>query len=247
MTLPANFPELCRDAGLEVVEIPNWENRRRPGAHNPGGTLWHHVGSSGNGRATADWMALRGRPDLPAPLCQLSLDRQGVVYVSAAGRANHAGKAKSSGPMASGDGNAIYVGVECHNTGTEGWGKPQYEAMVTLAVVLTRLRGGTAESNRMHRETSITGKWDPGGLDERRFREDIAHQLKGERAPKMTHVQQSRIKLGLAISALHESLVLLDEAPLGKRREVIAARTQRAGMQAARRALSAIYKRYPEK
>lgn len=165
-----------RKAGLEVVEIDGWKTRSRPpetGNFNPVGVLWHHTGDTANGKSYAEWLARVGRSDLPAPLCQLSIDRQGVVYVIAAGRANHAGVAKASGSVAAGDGNSLYVGVECQNNGTEGWSKEQYDAMVTTGAVLGNNIPCSPRAQRGHKETSVTGKWDPGALDLDAFRTDI--------------------------------------------------------------------------
>lgn len=154
-----------RAGGLRVVEIDGWQTRSRPesaGGFDPVGVLWHHTGGPQDGRDYADWLATEGRSDLPPPLCQLSIGRDGTVYVIAAGRANHAGKARASGSVAAGDGNRLYVGVECHNTGTEGWTSEQYGAMVKTGAALAKLLGSSVRAQRAHYETSVTGKWDPG-------------------------------------------------------------------------------------
>ena len=172
---------ILRGAGLRVVEVPGWRTRSRPestGGFAPRGNLWHHTGGKeSDPEAYAQWMGLTGRPDLPAPLAQASIDRAGVVYILAAGRANHAGKAKASGPVPAGDGNALYVGWECHNTGSEGWTPAQYGAMVTAAAVTSKHYGWSAAANRAHKETSTTGKWDPGRLDMSKFRADVAAEM----------------------------------------------------------------------
>lgn len=194
--LPADLPKQLRDAGLNVVEIEGWHTRGRPaskGPFHPVGVLWHHTGSADGGKPYAQWLATVGRSDLPAPLCHLSIGRDGTVYVVAAGRANHAGVAKASGSVSGGDGNALYVGVECQNTGSEGWRVAQREAMLTTAVVLARILGCSAEAERGHKETSITGKWDPGKFDMDAFRKSIAARLHqapppAKVAPTATHV-----------------------------------------------------------
>lgn len=179
---------ILRKAGLHVVEVPGWETLSRPestGGFDPRGNLWHHTGSKDvNPRSLDDdyayarWLAEVGRSDLPAPLCQVSVGRDGTVYVCAAGRGNHAGKAKASGPMPAGDGNALYLGWECQNSGTEGWSPAQYDAMVTAAAATSLAYGWSAEHNRAHKETSITGKWDPGQLDMVDFRDDVAGKMR---------------------------------------------------------------------
>jgi hypothetical protein len=186
-------------------------------------------------------LAVDGRSDLPAPLCHFSLGRDGTVYVVAAGRANHAGVAKASGPMPAGDGNVMYVGVECQNSGTEGWTKAQYEAMVTLGVVVSKYLGCTASANRAHKETSITGKWDPGALDMDRFRLDINHVLAARKAPPMNNVQKARIKLVAMIANGQETRLLLSKAPKG--RATVWAVDKALGVQIT--ALKALLKRLP--
>lgn len=177
MTYLTDLADAARLSGLTVVELPGWQSRGRPGAFAPRGVLCHHTGGEADGRAYVDWMALEGRPDLPAPLCQLALSRTGVVYVLAAGRANHGGSAKAAGPMPAGDANALYVGVEALNTGSEGWTDVQRDAYARLCAALCRFYGWPAPHVRAHRETSTTGKWDPGLLDMDEHRATVARLL----------------------------------------------------------------------
>ena len=83
----------------------------------------------------AKWMFLVGRPDLPAPLCQIALGRSGIVYIGAAGRANHAGNARQSGSVAGGDGNTLYVGIEWMLSGTQPIPASMYRAGAILNAV----------------------------------------------------------------------------------------------------------------
>jgi len=154
---------------LKVVVIDGWQSRGRPGSFNPVGVLNHHTGASAKGWTLAQelsyakWMFLTGRPDLPAPLCHIALGRSGTVYVGAAGRANHAGTAKSSGSVAAGDGNTLYIGVEWMLSGTEVIPDEMMEAAVTLNAVLTEeVTKTTVRSISCHYQTSVTGKWDIG-------------------------------------------------------------------------------------
>jgi hypothetical protein len=221
--LPDNTPQLLRDAGLTVVEVKGWKTRERPastGHLGAAGVLWHHTGTSTQGWLlsrvlTYVWNVLvNGRSDLAGPLCQLSIGPTGIVYVVAAGRANHAGKARPSGPMAGGDGNTIYVGVEVQNSGTEGYPKPQYEAMVTTGHVLSsKIVHCSSEANRAHKETSETGKWDPGALSMPRFREDIHAAMNARKAPKMNNVQTAQVKLAQAEALIHAAVLDLEKAP----------------------------------
>ncbi|MBO0743620.1 MAG: N-acetylmuramoyl-L-alanine amidase [Candidatus Dormibacteraeota bacterium] len=216
-----NLAQVLRNAGLTVVEIDGWRTRRRPGAFNPVGVMWHHTGSSANGRAYAAGILVTGRSDLPGPLCQLSIDRQGVVYVIAAGRANHAGSARANGSVASGDGNTLYIGIEFQISGTEPWTQVQRQAGIRVTVAI--LRNVTRTSERTvagHFETSTTGKWDPGDpngvqfrdkrvLDMSRVRADVAATLKGSGAnvaQKPTRISNARRDLQAALNKLNAAI-----------------------------------------
>jgi hypothetical protein len=175
--LPADLPTRLRKAGLKVVVIKGWRWRGRPartGEFKPVGSLNHHTGArdefgdAANDLAYAKWMFTEGRKDLPAPLCQLALSLEGVVYVGASGRANHAGKAKPSGSVAGGDGNALYVGTEWMLSGTQAIPKVMYDSGVKLNGVLLDVLGSSEQAVSCHYNTSTTGKWDigdPNGVD----------------------------------------------------------------------------------
>lgn len=172
-----DLAEAARKSGLKVVELDGWKRRGRPystGGFDPEGILVHHTGGESDSIDYVRWMTLDGRDDLPAPLCQIALSRKGIVYICAAGRANHGGTAKASGPMPAGDANELYIGIEAMNTGSEGWTKEQYEAYVKLCAALCEHYGWDASHVRAHKETSVTGKWDPGNLDMNEFRRAIA-------------------------------------------------------------------------
>lgn len=155
----------CRTSGLKVVEISGWKTRGRPastGGFSPRGIMAHHTGSKANGVGVASGTLVVGRMDLPGPLCQLSLDRQGTVYVVAAGRANHAGKARSVRFVRAGDGNTQTLGIEAQNSGSEGWTPIQLGAYHRLCAALCDHYGWPRSNVVGHGETSLTGKWDPG-------------------------------------------------------------------------------------
>ena len=165
--LPDNTPEILRRHGLKVVVVPGWKTRGRPastGGFNPVGVLCHHTATTVAWTLAAVLRLLTGgRSGLPGPLCQFGLGRNGTVYLVAAGRANHAGKAKSVGSVAAGDGNELYVGIEAFNSGTgEPWPAVQYNAYVLLAAVIqVEFTGNSARAVAGHKETSTTGKIDP--------------------------------------------------------------------------------------
>lgn len=197
--LPGTLARDLRAAGFDVIEVSGWQTRGRPartGGFAPVGVNNHHTGASALlwSRAKrleyARWMAVTGRADLPAPLAHLALGPDGEVYVLAAGRANHAGKARASGTVASGDGNRLYIGIEWMLSGTETIPEVMYAAGARLnAFLLREVLGTSVQTVTAHYATSVTGKWDigdPNGvllrgarvLDLKRFRREVAAAFK---------------------------------------------------------------------
>lgn len=156
----------ARKSGLTVIELDGWKTRGRPasvGGFTPRGVLCHHTGDGINGINAAKGVPLQGRADLPGPLAQLSLDRQGFVYVIAAGRANHAGSVKAFGGwVTAGDGNSQMIGIEAQNSGSEGWTTEQLNAYYRLCAALCDHYGWSRARVAGHGEVSTAGKWDPG-------------------------------------------------------------------------------------
>jgi hypothetical protein len=188
MTYLTNLADVVRSAGLKVVEVDGWKTRGRPassGPFDPVGVLCHHTASN---KASSDAAVIRllvgGRSDLPGPLCQLGLARDGTVYVIAAGRANHAGTARSSGTVAAGDGNRLYIGIEAFNDGVgEPWPEVQLNAYARLCAVLSvKITHNSVNTVRGHKETSVTGKIDPTfNMDTHRAR--VAREMERLTAP----------------------------------------------------------------
>lgn len=172
---------------LKVAELPDWQNYGHGDFGNIWGVMVHHTGS-----AAADAMSIRnGRPDLPGPLSQLHIAQDGTVTVVAAGVAWHAGAGSYPGiPMNMANFNLI--GIECawpRDTSIspvtqtrERWPDAQITAMRdTVAAILTKLG---VDSSRViaHKEWAgaSQGKWDPGNLDMRWFRGEVAKAQRGD-------------------------------------------------------------------
>lgn len=180
--------DVLRAAGCEVIATDGWRERGRPpstGGFDPIGVLWHHTAT----RATLDdpyptrAFVISGSSALPGPLCHLLLDRRGRFHLIAAGRANHAGASRGSGPIPAGDGNATMVGIEIEYDGVEQrMLQRQYDAAVLGTAAVLRRLGRPARYARGHRETSTTGKIDPTGVDLDAMRADVRARLEGWRA-----------------------------------------------------------------
>ena len=173
--------DVLRSAGLNVVETPGWKTRTASGPQPlPVGVLEHHTATlTSYGRpAPTVQLCIDGRPDLDGPLCHGVIAYNGVIHLIAAGRANHAGKAKASGPNPAGDGNTLYVGFEWDYQGVKQGPSPeQYDAAVRATAAVLKRIGRPADAARGHRETSVTGKIDPGLVDLNRFRADVARAM----------------------------------------------------------------------
>lgn len=225
-----DLADVLRRAGLDVVEIPGWKTRGRPGTFAPIGILCHHTAGAADGLAYATWMAMVGRDDLPAPLAQLGLNRKGTYFVQAAGRANHAGKCKPIAGLKAlsgrdyGDGNAQLVGIEAMNTGSEGWTTAQYDAYVRGCAAINAAYGFPASRTLAHRETSLSGKPDPGGIDMPKFRTQVASVDLGTPSPEeddmFNETDRGRLEYAANVAGPRTASILAELAAL---RSIVAA------------------------
>lgn len=169
--------EDCRAAGLKVVEIPGWQARGAAFPAIPNTIVCHHTATpkSAKGDLPTQKILIEGRPDLPGPLCQVGLGRNGTVYIVASGKANHAGKGAWNGVNQS----VRTVGIEAENPGDgTPWPQKQYDAYVQLVAVLVRSLGTTFEHVCGHKEWALPRgrKTDPT-LDMAAFRSRVCSLL----------------------------------------------------------------------
>ncbi len=181
-----------RKNGLRVKEVKDWKSRGRDGTFDPRGVIFHHTASSPNGGpAPALGVVTKGRPDLPGPLCNVLVGRDGTVFLIAAGRCNHAGEGGPFRNVPRDSGNSFLAGVEVENSGVgERWSK---QLLDTLDIVYATMLLGLRRRSRWliaHKEWT-TRKIDPadghGGLDMDRVRARAKRQLgalsRGEQKP----------------------------------------------------------------
>src|SRR5262249_61505910 len=108
------LPQVLLKAGLKVGEQPGWQERGRGDIGPVKGVMCHHTAGPPTGIMPSLGIVTNGRPDLPGPLAQLCLGRDGTYFVVAAGRANHAGVGNWQGLSR---GNSSFIGIEAENTG----------------------------------------------------------------------------------------------------------------------------------
>jgi N-acetyl-anhydromuramyl-L-alanine amidase AmpD len=174
------LPDVLAGAGLKVSLVDGWETRGDERLGRILGVICHYTATPDTRRnmPTLD-LLVRGRADLPGPLCQLGLGRDGTYYVVASGRANHAGRGEWNGVTA---GNTRLVGIEAENSGRadDPWPAVQLDAYVRGVAAILREIGRTAASCCGHREYALPlgRKTDPNfAMDG--FRQRVADILSG--------------------------------------------------------------------
>jgi LysM repeat protein len=174
-----------RESGLVVKEVKGWRARGRPMSFDPRGVVFHHTASNRNsGPRPALGTVLNGRQladgtFLPGPLCNILVGRDNVMYLVAAGRANHAGLGGPWRNIPVDSGNKYMIGVEVEN---DGIGEPfQKELLhaceVAFGTLLVRLGRG-ARFLAGHKEWAPHRKSDPARIDMDQFRHRVAQEIR---------------------------------------------------------------------
>lgn len=123
------------DAGLAFDVIPGAAKRGATGL-DPLGVVGHHIGIGGTANAPGLRVVTHGRPDLPGPLCNVHLARDGHPTVVATGIAKHAGKGGGRGVFAGLVGNSSVLGVEAEGTTGEPMPPAEMDGYERLAAAL---------------------------------------------------------------------------------------------------------------
>ena len=175
--------EVLEDAGLKVAEQPGWRTRGRGDVGTTRGVMCHHTAGPATGIMPSLGIVTHGRSDLPGPLSQLCLGRDGTFFVVAAGRANHAGRGNWQGITT---GNSSFIGIEAENTGrangrnADPWPAVQLDAYRRgVAAILTHI-GANAIMCCGHKEYALPSgrKIDPS-FDMNDFRQQVAAIMAG--------------------------------------------------------------------
>lgn len=169
--------DVLRRAGLQVREIPGWQNRGHGDVDRIAGVMMHHTAGPAMGDFPSQDVVVNGRPGLPGPLCNLGLTRSGVCVVVAAGQAYHAG-AGYWAPIGRDAGNRRTIGIEAESTGRGDWTEAQHIAYPRMVAALLLHFGFGPDRAVAHKEYT-NRKIDPAGWrwgDMRGFRTDVAYQ-----------------------------------------------------------------------
>ncbi len=178
---PVWLADVLRAEGVDVVEYPGWRTRGHGDFKDIRGVMVHHTGSDNASAASiAD-----GRRDLPGPLSQVHIARDGTVTVVAAGVAWHAGIGMYPW-LPTNMGNWHMIGIECANSGTtptaahrRNWPDAQYFALVRCCAAINCRLAQTSARTIGHKEYAgrAQGKWDPGAIDMDILRRDIQDRI----------------------------------------------------------------------
>lgn len=191
-----SLPRHLRRWGLKVELKEGWQDRGRPYNFTPKAVICHHTASgSQSGNFGSESVVTFGRSDLPGPLCQFLLGRDGTVKIIAAGYANHAGYGGPRATVPANMGNTYAYGIEAENNGLgEKWPKEQLNAYYRLcAALLDYMDRRDVERVFGHKEWT-SRKIDPAGIDMDKFRSRVKDAL--DAGPSAPHVRLSRLKPG---------------------------------------------------
>jgi peptidoglycan hydrolase-like protein with peptidoglycan-binding domain len=178
------LPDVLKGAGLKVALVDGWQDRGRRDVGPILGVLCHHTAGPRNGNMPSLNILVRGRSDLPGPLAQLGLGRDGTYFVLAAGRANHAGRGNWKGIV---NGNTNLIGIEAENTGLANdspWPDVQMDAYRRGAAAILKHIGKGPEFCAGHKEYALPPgrKTDPDFAMEP-FRSAVAAIMNGTAPP----------------------------------------------------------------
>jgi hypothetical protein len=184
-----------RHWGLRVEEKDGWRARERPYGFYPKAVIAHHTASnSSSGNFASEAVVTFGRPDLPGPLCQFLLGRDGTVKIIAGGYSNHAGYGGPRAGIPANQGNTYAYGIEAENNGIgEKWSAKQLNAYYRLCAALLAWIG-TKDVSKVfgHKEWAPGRKIDPAGINMDNFRKQVKAAL--DQGPTIPTIRLSRVK-----------------------------------------------------
>jgi peptidoglycan hydrolase-like protein with peptidoglycan-binding domain len=177
------LPKVLLDAGLKVAEQPGWQTRGRGEMGTVKGVICHHTAGPLKGNMPSLGVVTNGRSDLPGPLAQLCLGRDGTFFVVAAGRCNHAGAGNWQGLTA---GNTNFIGIEAENTGfttgakAEPWSSVQLDAYRRGVAAILKKAKANAIMCCGHKEYALPhGRKDDPTFDMSDFRMQVGAIMGG--------------------------------------------------------------------
>lgn len=195
------LPYALKQAGLKVAVCDGWEDRGHGDISQVLGVICHHTATPGRrGNMPTLNTLIHGRSDLPGPLSQLGLGRDGTYYIIAAGKCYHSGKGIWAGLV---NGNSNFIGIEAENTGGSDdypWPPIQLDAYHRGVAAILKHVGRGAEFCAGHREYALPrGRKNDPSLDMISFRKSVDAILQGTApSPEMIPAFEPSIQQGVA-------------------------------------------------
>lgn len=169
---PVWLADVLREAGLPVVEMPGWKNHGHGDFGWIWGSMYHHTGSNG----TSAEFCSRGRVDLAGPICNVHVNREGVMTMVAVGIAWHGGSGSYPG-IPRDTANWHTIGFEVQYDGKAITQKQRENMIIAMAAISKKLGRTANQSVVGHKEYSDMGKWDPGNVDMNDVRRKVQAQI----------------------------------------------------------------------
>ena len=177
------LPQVLLDGGLRVAEQPGWQNCGRGNVGTIKGVICHHTAGPKTGNMPSLGIVTNGRSDLPGPLSQLCLGRDGTFFIVAAGRCNHAGAGNWQGFTS---GNTNFIGIEAENTGhvsgpkADPWPAIQLDAYRRGVAAILKKIGANAIMCCGHKEYALPqGRKPDPNFDMNDFRLQVSAIMAG--------------------------------------------------------------------
>jgi len=237
------LPAALKEAGLKVALVDGWESRGRGDVGRIEGVICHHTAGPKVGNMPSLNTLINGRSDLPGPLSQVGLGRDGTYYVIAAGRCNHAGAGVWKNIST---GNTSFIGVEAENTGLadDAWPNVQVDAYRRGVAAILRHVGRGAEFCCGHKEYALpAGRKNDPLFDMDAFRAAVGGIIAGTTpppilipaieptAPPGAQVGRDTLRRGMSgelVKALQRKLRVADDGIFGADTEVAVREFQRS-------------------
>lgn len=225
--------DVLRDAGLKVEERSKWKDRGRGEMGTVKGVICHHTAGPLMGNVPSLRLIEKGRPDLPGPLSQLVLGRDGTFFVVAAGKCNHAGRGEWQGVV---NGNSEMIGIEAENAGTgkDIWPVAQMDAYVRGVAAILKHIGADPIMAVGHKEWALPRgrKVDPT-FDMIEFRENVEKVMEDKASTQVSTVDPKRSMLrkgdtGKSVGELQELLGIEADEIFGPQTEKAVKKFQEA-------------------
>lgn len=172
-----------RALGLTVIEVAGWHGRGHDFPVRPDGALRHWTAGPLRGDSPTLAVCVNGRTGLAGPLCNVYQSRRvddagrDIVYVVAAGKANHAGKGSWNGAS----GNYAFLGLEIEWAGPaerfHDVRRRKYTSELVMRALLDCAAGTNTDDVCEHREYAPHRKIDTN-LDGAELRRRMAELAK---------------------------------------------------------------------